>query len=336
MELYKYQENIATAETDVLLRARNVTKWFPVKKWFFEKPKYIQAVDDVSLDLYKGETLGIVGESGCGKSTLARTLLRLIEPTKGTIEFNGRNILAMGKRELREARSHMQIIFQDPYSSLHPKMKVGQIIAEPLIVSGFIQEKNQRRKRVLELMEMVGLDKTYADRYPHEFSGGQRQRIVIARALATNPALLVCDEPVSALDVSVRSQILNLLEELQKRLNLTYLFISHDLSVVEHICDRVAIMYLGKIVEIGNIEDVYTNPLHPYTKALLSAIPIVGETNRKKRILLKGDIPSPENPPEGCRFHTRCHYATDRCRNELILIDRGNNHFVACHRIDEI
>lgn len=332
MEYQEYQEY---KETDTLLRARNVTKWFPIKKWFFEEQKYVRALDKVSLEVYSGETLGIVGESGCGKSTLARTLLRLIEPTDGIIEYKGKNLLQMDKNELRKARRYMQIVFQDPYSSLHPRMKVGQIIAEPLKINGLIKDKGKRRERVLELMEMVGLDSSYVERYPHEFSGGQRQRIVIARALATNPSLLICDEPVSALDVSVRAQVLNLLKELQEEFKLTYLFISHDLSVVEHICNRVAIMYLGHIVEIGTTDDIFTNPLHPYTKALLSAIPLIGQSS-KNRIILEGDIPSPIDPPKGCRFHTRCSHAKEICKTDIGLSDMGNNHFVACHRVHEI
>ncbi len=250
---------------EILVEAKDLRQWFPVKKWFFEKQRYVQAVDGVSLTLYKGETLGIVGESGCGKSTLARTMLRLIEPTSGTIIYNGRDITNIPNRELRKLRKHMQIVFQDPYSSLHPKMKIGEIISEPMIITGSYPDEASRNARVLELLDMVGLDRDYVHRYPHEFSGGQRQRIVIARALATNPELLICDEPVSALDVSVRAQVLNLLEELQDQMNLTYMFISHDLSVVEHICDRVAIMYLGQLVEVGTVAQIYDTPQHPYT-----------------------------------------------------------------------
>ena len=313
----------------ILLQAQHITKWFPVKKWIFEKQKYVQAVDDVSFDLYRSETLGIVGESGCGKSTLIRTLLRLIEPTKGDIIFDGQDILKMNNRQLREVRKNMQIVFQDPYSSLHPRMKIGEAIEAPLRISGSMPDKEQRRARVKELIEMVGLDASYIDRYPFEFSGGQRQRIVIARALATNPSLLLCDEPVSALDVSVRAQVLNLLEDFQSELNLTYIIISHDLSVVEHLCSRVAIMYLGQLVEIGDTEDIFANPLHPYTKALLSAIPIVGKQKRE-RIILTGDIPSPVDPPSGCRFRTRCQYATDACTKmpETSVFERG--HEVRC------
>ena len=316
-------------ERKVLLKAEHVTKWFPVKKWFFEKQRYVQAVDDVSLELYESETLGIVGESGCGKSTLLRTLLRLIEPTKGSIIYNDKDVLAMDKKELREIRRDMQIVFQDPYSSLHPRRKIGDTIADPLKVSKMMPNKEDRDKRVAELIEMVGLDPSYADRYPFEFSGGQRQRIVIARALATNPKLLLCDEPVSALDVSVRAQVLNLLEKFQKEMNLTYIFVSHDLSVVEHICDRVAIMYLGQLVEIGDTNDIFNNPLHPYTKALLSAIPIIGQKD-KERIILTGDIPSPVDPPSGCRFRTRCQYATEACKELPDTSEFENGHKVRC------
>ncbi len=318
----------------ILLRVQHITKWFPIKKWIFEKQRYVQAVDDVSFDLYEGETLGIVGESGCGKSTLARTLLRLIEPTRGTIEFDGENILKLNKRELRAIKRNMQIVFQDPYSSLHPKMKIGNIIAEPFIITGTALDKEERKNRVAELISLVGLDPSYANRYPHEFSGGQRQRIAIARALATNPKLLLCDEPVSALDVSVRAQVLNLLEDFQHMRNLSYIFISHDLSVVEHICDRVAIMYLGQLVEIGTTEEIFEHPMHPYTQALLSAIPVIGRAKRE-RILLEGNIPSPINPPSGCRFRTRCRYACNVCTVKPELVDIGNAHFLACRKYDE-
>ena len=322
-------------EKNVLLNAEHITKWFPIKKWFFEKQEYVKAVDDVSISLYRGETLGIVGESGCGKSTLARTIMRLIEPTKGSITYDGKDLCALRGRDQRAIRRHMQIVFQDPYSSLHPRMKIGEILAEPLIISGMIKDKKMRQERAEELLAMVGLDKDYMDRYPHEFSGGQRQRIVIARALATNPELLICDEPVSALDVSVRAQVLNLLEELQDKLSLTYMFISHDLSVVEHICDRVAIMYLGQLMEIGTVDQIFDSPMHPYTQALLSAIPHIdnGEAGISNRILLEGDIPSPANPPSGCRFRTRCRYATDACsaRPESTEVEAG--HFVLCRLI---
>ncbi len=315
----------------VLVQARGIKQWFPIKKWFFEQKAYVKAVDDVDLDIYKGETLGVCGESGCGKSTLMRTMLQLIKPTEGTVTYNGTELTGLHKRDLKKIRENMQIVFQDPYSSLDGRMKVGAIIEEPMIINKTFATKEERRARVLELMKQVGLDESYIDRYPHEFSGGQRQRIVIARALATNPQMLFCDEAVSALDVSVRAQILNLLEELQDTLGLTYMFVSHDLSVIEHICDRIAIMYLGKIVEIGTKDDIFKSTAHPYTKALLSAIPMVGK-KKTERIILEGDIPSPVNPPSGCRFHTRCPYATERCASEVPeLKDLGGEHKAACH-----
>lgn len=315
----------------MLLEAEHLTKWFPVKKWFFEKQQYVKAVDDVTFAIRKGETFGIAGESGCGKSTLLRTALRLIEPTGGVIRYDGVDITHMGKRHLRKIRQNMQIVFQDPYSALDGRMKVGRIIEEPLVINKLCRTQEERARRAAELMEQVGLDPSYMDRYPHEFSGGQRQRIVIARALATNPALLVCDEAVSALDVSVRAQVLNLLADLQERLDLTYLFVSHDLSVIEHICDRVAIMYLGKIVEMGSKDDIFSRPKHPYTKALLSAIPKIGSKDRSDRIILEGDIPSPVDPPEGCRFHTRCRYASERCRTVPEFTEVEEGHWVMCH-----
>ena len=318
-------------ERQVLLRVRNLRKWYPVNRWFFEKQRYVQAVDDVSFDLYSGETLGIVGESGCGKSTLLRTLLRLTEPTAGTVEFDGTDLAALSKKDLRAVRKNMQIVFQDPYSALHPRMKIGDAIAEPLIISGMMEDAQQRRARVEELIRMVGLNPSCADRYPHEFSGGQRQRIVIARALATNPRLLYCDEPVSALDVSVRAQVLNLLEEFQQELKLTYVFISHDLSVVEHLCSRVAIMYLGQLVEIGDTEQIFSDPRHPYTQALLSAIPMIGRA-KGERIILTGDVPSPVDPPSGCRFRTRCPYAGKQCAEKPKLLECASGHCAACWR----
>ena len=322
-------------EKKILLSVRGLKKWFPIKRGITSRTVgYVKAVDDVSYDVYEGETLGLVGESGCGKSTLARTSLRLLEPTAGEIRFCGEDFRALRRGELRKARRNMQIVFQDPYGSLHPKMRIGKIIEEPLIISGY-GDKEARRKRVEELIVQVGLKVEHLDRWPHEFSGGQRQRIVIARALATNPKLIICDEPVSALDVSVRSQILNLLEELQEKLGLTYLFISHDLSVVEHICDRIAVMYLGQMVELGRKEEIFGDILHPYTEALLSAIPQVSGEARE-RIPLEGDIPSPADPPAGCRFHTRCRYATEQCRTTPPWEDAGGGHMVACHRWREL
>lgn len=317
----------------ILLSVRDLKQWFPVKKWFFEKKRYVKAVDGLSFDLYEGETLGIAGESGCGKSTMIRSALRLIEPTSGTVVYEGRDITHIKQKELKEIRKQMQIVFQDPYSSLDAQWKVGQIIEEPLIISKADMTKKQREERVKELMSLVGLDPSYVDRYPHEFSGGQKQRIVIASALATNPKLLMCDEAVSALDVSVRAQVLNLLEELQDDLKLTYVFVSHDLSVIEHICDRIAIMYLGKIIEIGNKSNVFNDSKHPYTKALLSAIPSISdEKGLGERIRLEGDVPSPIDPPSGCRFHTRCKDCFEKCKTEEPQMkDIGNGHCVACH-----
>lgn len=326
------QEQAENQEQDVLLKVRGVTKWFPMRKWFFQKDSFVRAVEDISFDVFRGETLGIAGESGCGKSTLARTVLRLLEPTEGTIEFDGKDILDLSSQELRLLRRDMQIVFQDPYDSLHPRMKIGHIIAEPLRISALGYRKDEEILRVQDLLSMVNLDPSLIDRYPHELSGGQRQRVAIARALATNPKLVICDEPVSALDVSVRSQILNLMEEIQEKFNLTYLFISHDLSVIEHICDRVLIMYLGQVVELGKTEHIFENCLHPYTQALLSAIPTVEKSKARERILLEGDIPSPVNPPEGCRFRTRCRFAQDICRVKPEI--KGDGHLVACHFVD--
>lgn len=314
-----------------IMRIGNLKKWFPIKRGILSKTVgYVKAVDDVSFDLYEGETLGLVGESGCGKSTLSRTILRLLEPTEGSIEFEGNDMMAVNGAALRALRRNMQIVFQDPFGSLHPKMRIGRIIEEPLLINNY-GDKEKRIARIKELIGQVGLKEEHLERYPHEFSGGQRQRIVIARALATNPKLIICDEPVSALDVSVRAQILNLLEELQEELKLTYLFISHDLSVVEHISDRIAVMYLGQIVELATKEELFKNPLHPYTQALLSSIPLVDRTYRREKITLEGDIPSPANPPVGCRFHTRCRYATEECKKMQQFSDVGNGHFVACH-----
>ena len=315
---------------EIMISAQGVKQWFPIKKWFFEKQRYVKAVDDVDVYMYRGETLGVCGESGCGKSTLMRTILQLLKPTAGSIKYEGIEMVGLRKKQLKKIREHMQIVFQDPYSALDPRMRVGAILEEPMIINRPDMDKKARMARVRELMGQVGLDPSYINRYPHEFSGGQRQRIVIARALATYPEVLFCDEAVSALDVSVRAQILNLLEELQDELKLTYMFVSHDLSVIEHICDRIVIMYLGKVVEVGTKDDIFKNPKHPYTQALLSAIPLVGK-KKTERIILEGDIPSPVNPPSGCRFHTRCPYATERCSIEVPeMVDLGGEHKAAC------
>lgn len=321
---------------EVLLRTENLTKHFPVKSGVFQKGKLkAHALDGVDLTVYGGEVLGVVGESGSGKSTLARVILRLLEPTAGTIEFEGKDLTHMPAGELREVRKHMQIVFQDPFSSLNPRKRVRQLIAEPLDIHG-IGSRKDRMDRVKELLEIVGLNKDYADRFPHQFSGGQRQRIGIARALVLNPKLVVCDEPVSALDVSVQAQVLNLLKDLQDRFGLTYMFIAHGLDVVRHISDRIAVMYLGKLVEVGSCEEVFERPRHPYTQALISAIPVPDPTVAQAGIKLVGEIPSPISPPAGCRFHTRCPYAMPRCASEepLLVADDGG-HATACHLMEE-
>ena len=293
--------------------------------------KIVHAVDSVDLTIYEGETIGVVGESGCGKSTLGRCILQLIRPTAGNVLYRGEDITKLNKEQMRQMRRKMQLIFQDPYASLNPRMTVLELIMAPLEAFG-IGTMEERVKRVKEIMELVGMPENMMNRYPHEFSGGQRQRIVIARALVLNPEFVVCDEPVSALDVSVRAQVLNLIQELKKKKHLTYMFISHDLSVVKYISDRIAVMYLGRIVEIAEKNELYNNPQHPYTKALLSAIPIPDVDNKMKREILTGDVPSPLNPPSGCYFHTRCKYATERCKTECpALHDVGNGHMVACH-----
>ena len=317
---------------DVLLEVRNLRKYYPVTKGFIFQRQVgaVKAVDDVSFFIRKGETLGLVGESGCGKTTTGRVILRLQEPTHGEALFEGRDIFKLGKEELRRLRRDMQIIFQDPYSSLNPRMTVGDIIGEPLEIHKLARGKEKVR-RVQELLEVVGLSPYHANRYPHEFSGGQRQRIGIARALAVNPKLIIADEPVSALDVSIQAQVLNLLEELQKEFGLTYLFIAHDLSVVKHISDRIAVMYLGRIVELAAADELFSNPQHPYTEALLSAVPIPNPEMRRERIILPGDVPSPINPPAGYRFHTRCLYAQPSCKvDDPAFADIGGGHYVAC------
>lgn len=316
----------------VLLEVQKVKKEFVTSKSLTGKPlKIVHAVDSVDLTIYEGETIGVVGESGCGKSTLGRCILQLIRPTAGNVLYRGEDITKLNKEQMRQMRRKMQLIFQDPYASLNPRMTVLELIMAPLEAFG-IGTMEERVQRVKEIMELVGMPENMMNRYPHEFSGGQRQRIVIARALVLNPEFVVCDELVSALDVSVRAQVLNLIQELKKKKHLTYMFISHDLSVVKYISDRIAVMYLGRIVEIAEKNELYNNPQHPYTKALLSAIPIPDVDNKMKREILTGDVPSPLNPPSGCYFHTRCKYATERCKTECpVLHDVGNGHMVACH-----
>lgn len=312
-----------------LVQVRGLVKHFAVEG----SDDVVRAVDGVSFEIFPGETLGLVGESGCGKSTVGRCLLRLIEPTAGEVSFDGRDVLSLGKTELRTLRREMQIVFQDPYASLNPRMKIGDIVGEPLVIHK-IGTKQERRDRVAELLKRVGLDPDYRKRYAHEFSGGQRQRIGVARTLALNPKLIVADEPVSALDVSVQAQVVNLLQDLQKEFGLAYLFISHGLAVVEHISTRVAVMYLGRIVEVATAAELYTQPLHPYTKALLSAIPVPDPKHKRERIVLQGDVPTPINPPSGCRFRTRCPIAIDECaRIDPELREISTGHTVACIRV---
>ncbi len=322
---------------NVLVHVEGLKKHFPITSGiiFQRQVGAIKAVDGLSFDIYQGETLGLVGESGCGKSTTGRTMLQLYRPTAGSVVFEGRKLEDLRGEELRKMRRRMQMIFQDPYASLNPRMSVGRIIGEPLQVHR-VASGEEQRERVRELLRLVGLNEYFINRYPHEFSGGQRQRIGVARALALNPSFIVCDEPISALDVSIQAQVVNLLQDLQEELGLTYLFIAHDLSMVQHICDRVAVMYLGKIVELADSKDLYSEPLHPYTQALLSAVPVpdpVIEESRH-RIILKGDVPSPANPPEGCNFCARCPVALKLCYTEdPVFQEVQPGHFVACHRI---
>lgn len=333
-----------TSADEILIEVRNLKKYFPVRKGLLQRVvDRVKAVDDISFTINHGETLGLVGESGCGKTTAGRAILRLVEPNEGDIIFRSRRLAREGEshreidvaraspQDLKALRRDMQIIFQDPFSSLNPRMNIADIIAEPLKVQG-VSRRRERQERIVELMQAVGLSKDHMGRHPHEFSGGQRQRIGIARALALNPQLIVADEPVSALDASIQAQVLNLLEDLQEEFGLTYLFIAHDLSVVKHISDRVAVMYLGRLVELANTEELFANPLHPYTEALMSAVPVPDPDYRVERIILSGDVPSPVNTPSGCYFHPRCRYAQDVCRTETPSYrDAGGGHHVACH-----
>ncbi len=318
-----------------LLETRNLSKSFVIGGGFLAKKKIVRAVEDVSLSIMPGETLGLVGESGCGKSTIGRTILRLYEPTNGQIFFKGNDIT---KANMRPYRKQMQIVFQDPYASLDPRMTVGDIVGEPLDIYNAYESKEDRRNKILELLGLVGLNSEHMNRYPHEFSGGQRQRVSIARSMALRPDFMVCDEPISALDVSIQAQVINMLMELQQKLNMTYLFIAHDLNVVRHISKRVGVMYLGSLVEVCDANELYKNPLHPYTQALLSAIPIPDPniSRSRHRVVLQGDVPSPMNPPKGCKFHTRCPYARDICRESRPqTISVGPNHTCACHKVEQ-
>ncbi|AWK50820.1 peptide ABC transporter ATP-binding protein [Clostridium beijerinckii] len=321
---------------DKLMEVKNLKKYFPVaSSGFFQKANYVQAVDDVTFDIYKGETLGIVGESGCGKSTMGRLLVTLLDSTSGEILFEGKEVNAIRKNNRKDISKNIQIIFQDPYASLNPRMTIGDIIREPMKING-IASGDELENKLDILLKQVGLASYHKDRYPHEFSGGQRQRVGIARAISVNPKLIVCDEAVSALDVSIQAQILNLLSDLQKDLGFTYLFIAHGLNVVKHISNRVGVMYLGKLVEIATVDKLYSTPMHPYTQALLSAIPIPNPEKKKERIILTGDVPSPINPPAGCRFHTRCPKCMDICKqSEPNLVELESGHKVACHLYDE-
>ena len=323
-------------EKKTLVDVQHLKEYFPISTGLFST-KPLKAVDDVSFQIKKGETLGLVGESGCGKTTVGRTILQLYKPTDGKVIYDGEEIKS--KASLKKFREKATMVFQDPYSSLNPRMTVADIIAEPLDVHGLYQSKNDRRDRVLELMSYVGLNSEHASRYAHEFSGGQRQRIGIARSLASNPEFIVCDEPVSALDVSIQAQVINMFDELQDKLGLTYLFIAHDLLVVKHISDRIAVMYLGKMVEMGDADEIYNHPLHPYSKALLSAVPVPDPkiVRANKRIILEGDIPSPLNAPSGCPFRTRCRYATEECAKSMPEFNEvSDGHFVACFNVDKI
>lgn len=320
---------------EVLLQVKNLVKHFPITQGiiFQKKIGAVHAVDGVSFDIYKGETLGLVGESGCGKSTTGRTIIQLYRPTSGQVLFEGIDLVSLKGEALRKTRRRMQMIFQDPYASLNPRMTIGEIIAEPLLIHRIVDNASAREK-VSDLLKLVGLNPQYANRYPHEFSGGQRQRVGVARSLSLEPSLIICDEPISALDVSIQAQVVNLLEDLQKKFNLTYLFIAHDLSMVHHISDRIAVMYLGVIVELANNRELFDRPLHPYSRALLSAVPVPNPIieMKRQRLLLQGDVPSPVNPPSGCRFRTRCPIAKEICAQEKPeMVEYSKLHFAACH-----
>ena len=329
------------AEQTKLLEIKDLKKYFTVKKSGFNKNQMVKAVDGVSMDIFRGETLGLVGESGCGKTTLGRTIIRLYEPTSGSIIYDGKPIYDSEKKiaeKMLPYRRKMQIIFQDPSASLDPRMTVGEIVGEALDIHKLYTGKGEREARINQLLEEVGLNTEHSNRFPHEFSGGQQQRIGIARALAVEPEFIVCDEPISALDVSIQSQVVNMLEDLQAELGLTYLFIAHDISVVRHISNRIGVMYLGNLVELAESYELYRNPIHPYTKTLMSAVPIPDPvvTRARERMILEGDIPSPINPPSGCKFHTRCPYATERCKQEVpVFKDHGGGHYAACHLLDK-
>lgn len=323
---------------NVLIEVKNLKKYFKIDKGLFSEPQYVKAVDDVSFYIKKGETFGLVGESGCGKSTTGRTVIRLYDVTEGNIIFDGVDLAKATENQLKDYRRKIQMIFQDPYASLNGRMTVADIIGEPMDIHGLYETKEERQEKIIDLLNRVGLSRDHASRYPHEFSGGQRQRIGIARALAVKPEFIICDEPISALDVSIQAQVVNMLEELQEEMGLTYLFIAHDLSMVQHISDRIGVMYLGNLVEISPSDEMYENPLHPYTQALLSAIPVPDPeySINKNREVLQGDVPSPINPPSGCKFRTRCKYAMDKCSEIVpVMKDAGNGHMVACHYVDE-
>lgn len=320
-----------------LIQVKNLSKVFEVNGGFLKKANRLQAVNNISFDIMPGETLCLVGESGCGKSTLGRCVLQLIKPTEGEVIYNGQDLAKLSEKQMRPIRQDLQMIFQDPYASLNPRMTIREIVGAPLESFGLVSSREEKEARIREICKIIGISEEWLNKYPHEFSGGQRQRIVIARALVMNPKFVVCDEPVSALDVSIRSQVLNLMKDIQEKYGYSYLFVSHDLSVVNYIGDRIAVMYLGQIVELASKEELFNNPKHPYTQALLSAIPVADVTYKRERKYLEGEVPSPLNPPSGCKFRTRCPYATEQCAEEVPeFIERGDHHFVACHRCNEI